>query len=61
MFKYKIVWGDTLSELANQFDTTVKKLAKDNNIKNIDLIYAGEDLDVEKKCNKYKEEKKEKK
>ncbi|RHF69385.1 LysM domain-containing protein [Fusobacterium mortiferum] len=61
MFKYKIVWGDTLSELANQFDTTVKKLAKDNNIKNIDLIYAGEDLDVEKKCNNYKEEKKEKK
>lgn len=55
MFKYRIIWGDTLSELAVELDTTVKKLARDNKIKDIDLIYAGDDLDVEKKHSNYKE------
>lgn len=41
---YQIVWGDTLSELALTFDTTVDELARQNNIKNVDLIYAGEYL-----------------
>lgn len=43
---YQIVWGDTLSELALTFDTTVGELARQNNIKNVDLIYAGEYLIV---------------
>lgn len=55
-FTYKIIWGDTLSELAVKFGTTVKKLARDNKIKDIDLIYAGDDLIVEKRNNNQPEE-----
>lgn len=46
MLYYQIVWGDTLSELALMFDTTVDELARQNNIENVDLIYAGEYLIV---------------
>lgn len=41
---YKIKKGDTLSEIAKREGTTVKALAKKNNIKNPDLIYAGKTL-----------------
>lgn len=36
--------GDTLSEIAKKFNTTVNELVKLNNIKNPDLIYVGQKL-----------------
>ncbi|GHG77180.1 LysM domain-containing protein [Comamonas sp. JC664] len=41
---YKIQRGDTLSALAVRFKTSVKELARINNIANPDLIYAGANL-----------------
>jgi LysM repeat protein len=41
---HHIKWGDTLSELAVKYNTTVHALAKLNKIPNPDLIYAGRDL-----------------
>ena len=38
---YVIKKGDTLSELALKYKKSVKKIAKDNSIKNIDLIIIG--------------------
>lgn len=38
---YQIQPGDTLSEIAARFGTTVSALASQNNISNPDLIYAG--------------------
>ncbi|NVJ04711.1 LysM peptidoglycan-binding domain-containing protein [Myxococcus sp. AM001] len=46
MSNYRIRPGDTLSGLAARFGTTVSKLARDNNIKNPDLIYAGNTLRI---------------
>lgn len=46
--EYLIKEGDTLSEIAAKYGTTVKKLQKLNKIKNIDLIYAGEKLKIPK-------------
>lgn len=44
---YTIKWGDTLSELAVRFKTTVKELMSLNkNIKNANLIYAGQTLNL---------------
>lgn len=43
---YTIKSGDTLSKIADAFDTTVDRLAKDNNIKNVNLIYANEHLQI---------------
>lgn len=40
--KYVIQQGDTLSQIAEQFDTSVEEIMENNkNIKNPDLIYAG--------------------
>ena len=36
-----IQYGDTLSEIAIKYNTTVQKLVEINNIKNPNLIYAG--------------------
>lgn len=36
---YIVKKGDTLSKIAKKYGTTVKKLASDNNIKNVDLIH----------------------
>lgn len=44
--KIKIKWGDTLSALAIKYNTTVAELVKLNNIKNPNLIYAGNTLIV---------------
>lgn len=41
---YTIKKGDTLSGLAKQYNTTVDKLAKLNNIKDIDKIYVGDKI-----------------
>lgn len=43
---YKVKSGDTLSGIAQKFGTTVSKLAKLNNIKNVNLIYAGQTLKI---------------
>lgn len=43
---YKVKSGDTLSEIAQKFGTTVSKLAELNNIKNVNLIYAGQILKI---------------
>lgn len=59
-FKYRIIWGDTLTVIAEELDTDVEKLARDNEIVNINKIYVGEGLDVEKKHSNYKEKKDEK-
>ena len=41
---YTIVWGDTLSVIAQVTGSSVEELAELNNIENVDLIYAGADL-----------------
>ena len=46
--KYRIKRGDTLSQIAQKFDTTVSQLVKDNKIDNPDLIFAGSRLIVNK-------------
>lgn len=43
---YTVKYGDTLSELAIKFDTTVENLVKLNNIKNPNLIYVGQRLRI---------------
>ena len=44
---YTVKAGDTLSEIAETHNTTVEKLAKLNNIKNVDLIYVDQVLVIE--------------
>lgn len=39
---YKIQYGDTLSEIARNYDSTVQAIARLNNIANPNLIYAGD-------------------
>lgn len=41
---YTVKSGDTLSGIASKYKTTVSKLVKDNNIKNANLIYAGQKI-----------------
>ena len=41
---YTVKSGDTLSEIAVKYKTTVKKLVKDNNIGNANLIYTGQKI-----------------
>ena len=43
---HKVVWGDTLSEIAQRYGTTVSYLAKLNNIRNVNLIYVGQVLKI---------------
>lgn len=43
---YKIKKGDTLSEIAEYYGTTVSTLASINNIKDVDKIYAGNTLKI---------------
>ena len=43
---YKIKKGDTLSEIAKKYGTTVSTLARINNIKDVDKIYAGDTLKI---------------
>ncbi|WP_239256165.1 LysM peptidoglycan-binding domain-containing protein [Listeria ilorinensis] len=41
-----VAQGDTLSKIASENNTTVDKIAQDNNISNINLIYVGQSLEV---------------
>lgn len=41
---YIVKKGDTLSKIAKDYKTTVDKLAKDNNIKNVNLINVGQKI-----------------
>lgn len=41
---YTVKGGDTLTSIAKKYNTTVNKLAADNNIKNPNLIYVGQKL-----------------
>lgn len=43
---YKVRYGDTLSELAQIFHTSVKDIVQLNNISNPNLIYVGEELRI---------------
>lgn len=43
---YIVKAGDTLSEIAEKYNTTVEKLGKKNNISNPDLIYVGQKIYV---------------
>lgn len=43
---YTVKKGDTLTGIAKKYKTTVAKLVKANNIKNPDLIYAGQKLKI---------------
>ena len=45
---YTVKRGDTLSVIATKYGTTVNKIAKDNNIKNVNVIYAGQKLKITK-------------
>ena len=44
---YTVKSGDTLSEIAEKYNTTAEKLAAKNNIKDIHLIYVDQDLVIE--------------
>jgi len=46
---YKIVYGDTLSEIALRNGTTVQYLCQLNNIKNPDVIKAGQVIMIPRK------------
>lgn len=41
---YIVKKGDTLSKIASRFSTTVKRIAADNRIANVNKIYAGQRL-----------------
>ncbi len=43
---HKVVRGDTLSEIAKRYGTSVSYLAKLNNIRNVNLIYVGQVLKI---------------
>ena len=41
---YIVKKGDNLTEIAEKYNTTVSKIAKDNSIKNVHIIYIGQKL-----------------
>lgn len=43
---YTVVYGDTLSGIANKYNTTTTELAKINNIYNVNVIYVGQVIKV---------------
>ena len=43
---YVVKKGDTLWEIANRYNTTIKKIIEDNDIENPNLIYPGTVLKV---------------
>ncbi len=49
---YIVKQNDTLSKIANMYNTTYQKLADYNNIKNPDLIFVGQKIIIPSNCNK---------
>ena len=47
---YTVKSGDTLSEIAQMFNTTVSQIAQENNIQNVNLIYPGQRLAINSNC-----------
>ncbi len=47
---YTVKSGDTLSQIAQRFNTTVTIIATDNNIQNVNLIYPGQQLKIRSDC-----------
>lgn len=47
---YIVKSGDTLSKIAQKFNTTVSVLATDNNIQNVNLIYPGQQIRIKDDC-----------
>ncbi len=45
---YKVKRGDTLSQIAQNYNTTVEKIAKDNNIANPNIIFVGQILKIKR-------------
>lgn len=45
---YTVQRGDTLGKIANKYNTSADKIAKDNNIKNPNMIYVGQKLAIKK-------------
>ena len=45
---YIVKKGDCLSSIAKEFKTTVNKIAEDNGITNVDLIYTGQKLIIKR-------------
>ena len=45
-YSYKVKSGDTLSKIAQNFSTTVDKIARDNNISNPNIIHVGDVLTI---------------
>lgn len=43
---YTIKYGDTLTKIAQKFSTTIGKIAQANNIKNVNIIYAGDTIKI---------------
>lgn len=42
--QYVIQWGDTMWEISQAMEISIEKLAYDNNIQNINLIFSGDFL-----------------
>lgn len=47
---YTVKSGDTLSAIAKKYGTTVKKIAADNDIDNVNLIFTGQKLKIKTKA-----------
>lgn len=45
--KYTVKSGDTLSQLASAYNVTAQAIQQENNIKNINLIYVGQQLEIQ--------------
>lgn len=45
-YTYKVVKGDNLTKIANKYGVTVDSIVKENNIKNKNIIYAGDVLRI---------------
>ena len=43
---YTIKWGDTLTYIANKFGVSINSIVEENNIKNPNLIYAGNQIRI---------------
>ncbi len=43
---YKIKWGDTMTSIAKKYGVSIQSIAEINNIENVNLIYAGEQLRI---------------